>query len=187
MPYDESDIKIAGSHPSRTISKTANDSVSESDIETEKYNIDKARLLGKALAESVIKAQSGLGIISNYDDAIDMQLQNRMLLCFAVSTGLEKYTVGSLAARTALNCFYNSLKSLDAEFYDDLSSTGAFSFYYLAVRRHSDIERRIGQTFAMLCGKDGSSVYQELGEALYFTYMEQVKSEICRFGLLKEQ
>lgn len=186
MPFDENDVKIAGSHPSRSIARADNDALSANQVEKEHENISRAHLLGASLAESVIKAQDDLGIISEDDDAVDTRLQSRLLLCFAVATGLDKYCVSNIAARTALNGFYNSLKRLDSGFYDDLNSTGAFSFYYLAVRRHTDIERRIGQTFAMLCSKDGSSVYQELGEALYFTYMEQVRGEIDRYGLLKQ-
>ena len=54
---------------------------------------------------------------------------------------------------------------------------GAFSFYYLAYRRGSEVERRIGQTFAMLCSHDGDPIYQELGEALYCWFLSVVKEE----------
>ena len=51
-----------------------------------------------------------------------------------------------------------------------------FSFYYLAFRRGNDVERRIGQTFAMLCSHDGDPIYQELGEALYCWFLSEVKA-----------
>ena len=46
-----------------------------------------------------------------------------------------------------------------------------------------DIERRMGQTFAMLCSHDGDPIYQELGEALYCWFSSVVKTEAEKLKL----
>ena len=141
--------------------------------------LDAARVIGATLAERTKQAERGFEL--EIDD--DLLLQRRLLLCFAVSTGLEEFAVTQQVARTALNSFYDSLKRSDPEFYDDIGSTGAFSFYYLAKRQRGDTVRRIGQTFAMLCGQDGDPVCQELREALYCRYLDMVKVELARHNL----
>ncbi len=143
--------------------------------------LDAARVIGSSLAEMTKQAERGFELA--IDD--DLLLQRRLLLCFAVSTGLEENAATLQVARTALNSFYDTLKRADPGFYDDIGNSGGLSFYYLAKRQRGDIERRIGQTFAMLCGKDGDPVCQELGEALYFRYLNMVRVELEAKGLAK--
>ncbi len=138
------------------------------------YPLDKARVLGVALAGMTKEAERGFEL--EIDDGL--LLQRRLLLCYAIATALEDYSKSIQEARTALNAFYDTLKRLDAGFYDDIGSSGSFSFYYLARRQGGDTVRRIGQTFAMLCGQDGDPVCQELGEALYCQYTNMVKVQI---------
>ena len=187
---EDSDMKIAGAKPSRSVARAQADNTEtiRAELEQEKQsgNLDRARTLGMRLAEEFDRAQGefAFGLDSGEDG--EVKLQRRLLLCFAVAVGLEQFTVSALVARTALNVFYNTLKKIDVEFYEDLNNTGAFSFYYLALRRGMDVERRIGQTFAMLCSRDGDPVYQELGEALYCRFLASVRGEIRRQNLLRE-
>ncbi|MBP5617772.1 MAG: hypothetical protein J6X61_01295 [Clostridia bacterium] len=148
---------------------------------TSRDQLDAARVIGSALAEMTKQAERGFELA--IDD--DLLLQRRLLLCFAVSTGLEDNAVTPQVARTTLNTFYDTLKRTDPGFYDDIGNSGGLSFYYLAKRQHGDIERRIGQTFAMLCGKDGDPVCQELGEALYFRYLNMVQVALQSKDLAK--
>ena len=110
----------------------------------------------------------------------------KLKIAFTICSTLENHCITDQLANTALNSFYNTLKKSDADFYEDLASSGAISFYYLALRRNIDVERRMGQTFAMLCDEDGNGVFQELGEALYCKYANIVKKEINKFSLLKD-
>ncbi len=165
MNYDE-DIKIFDG--SKKLNKVA-----EVDI-PDYHNLDKARRLGIALASRTKEAERGFEL--NIND--ELLLQRRLLLCFAIATALEDYSESIQYARTALNAFYDTIKRIESGFYEDIGSTGSFSFYYLARRQGGDIVRRIGQTFAMLCGQDGDPVCQELGEALYCQYTNMVKVQI---------
>ena len=145
--------------------------------------LDAARSIGSGLAERTKQAERGFEL--DIDD--DLLLQRRLLLCFAVSTGLEEYAKTVEIARTALNTFYDTLKRSDPEFYDDIGSSGSLSFYYLAKRQQGDTVRRIGQTFAMLCGKDGDPVCQELGEALYCRYIDMVRQLLAQLALDRDE
>ncbi len=165
MAYDE-DIKIFDG--SKKVVPSA-----EFDI-PEHRDLDKARKLGVALAGMAKEAERGFEL--NIND--ELLLQRRLLLCYAIATALEDYSESIQYARTALNAFYDTIKRIEFDFYEDIGSTGSFSFYYLTRRQGGDIVRRIGQTFAMLCGQDGDPVCQELGEALYCQYTNMVKVQI---------
>ncbi len=141
--------------------------------------LDEARAVGVELAQMTKEAERGFEL--EIDD--ELLLQRRLLLCFAVSTALEDHAVSQQIARVALNTFYDTLKRTDPEFYDDIGSTGSMSFYFLAKRQHGDTVRRIGQTFAMMCGLDGDPVCQELGEALYCRYVNMVSVLMDNHGL----
>jgi hypothetical protein len=183
--YDDSDIKIAGDKPSESIKKAAEPEPSAGDLKSMESELMSARRLGVALAHEIDEKQDDF-TFGRDESENDTDMQRRILLTFAVAIGLEKFTCSPAAARTALNTFYSTLKSIDVAFYDDISNAGAFSFYYLAVRRHGDTERRVGQTFAMLCSHDGDPVYQELGEALYCRFLGSIREQIDAHGLLKK-
>jgi len=47
------------------------------------------------------------------------------------------------------------------------------------------VERRIGQTFAMLCSHDGDPIYQELGEALYCWFLSVVRDAAEEYNIIQ--
>lgn len=180
---DDRDMKIAGDRPSRSIIENAQaDSPTPEQMAESRELLDRAALLGAALAGEICNMQHSLAFC---DDGGEWLIQRRLLMCFAVSYQLDRCAMSSLVSRTALNGFYNTLKRLDVDFYDDLSINGAFSFYFLAIRSTGDTVRRIGQTFAMLCSHDGDPIFQELGETLFCSYSETVRQQIGRYDLLK--
>ncbi len=175
MKFDE-DIKIFDSSSIKTQSNLqVAPSIESRDI------LDSARTIGFKLVESANQAEKGFELEIN-DNQL---LQRRLLLCFAVSTALEEYAQSIQVARTALNTFYDMLKRSDPEFYDDIGSQGAMTFYYHAKRQSGDEVRRIGQTFAMLCGNDGDPISQELGEVLYCKYVNMVRELLEQHNLIK--
>ena len=78
----------------------------------------------------------------------------------------------------------DTIRAKDADLYKTSADTGAFSFYYLAFRRGGEVDRRIGQTFAMLCSHDGDPIFQELGEALYCWFLSAVKNSAKENGII---
>ena len=111
----------------------------------------------------------------------DMILQRRLLLSFTATAGFEQYISDDTLVGIAQKSFLDTLNKHNTELYKTSSDTGAFSFYYLAFRRGSEVERRIGQTFAMLCLHDGDPIFQELGEALYCWFSSVVRKAVSEY------
>ena len=171
MRFDE-DIKIAGDKPSESIDKKETFNVKLDSAES----VLKAKKIGALVAEKFLE-DTDISDDENFKNA-EMLLQRRLLLSFAATIGFDTYMQDDSLAGIAQKSFLDSIKKVSYEFYRSSSDTGAFSFYYLAYRRGDDVERRIGQTFAMLCSHDGDPIYQELGEALYCWFLSVVKETV---------
>lgn len=169
----DNDIKIAGDKPSKQIenSKIVSNEIAELNKET----VLKARKWGKAVALGFIKdAQESLSE-GNEETNGEMLVQRCMLLSFTATVGFEQLSASDTLSGIAQKSFLDTIKAEDSFLYETSRDTGAFSFYYLAFRRGGEIDRRIGQTFAMLCSHDGDPIFQELGEALYCWFLSFVK------------
>ena len=148
-------------------------------LEQEKRNgnLSRARRLGAIMAEDV----SAIEGETTADDHF-LMTQRRILLAFAVEVGLDAYLPNNLTAQTAQTIFYDTLHITAPTFYDDLQESGAFSFYFLCVRdgthgihEGKQVEKRVGETYASLCGKAGDASFARIGQELYVRFMEQVK------------
>ena len=170
--YTDNDIKIAGDKPLQDIKRNRN--LVSSVAGPEKEKIKKAREWGKAIAQKFIEDVSLAGANAESDNC-EMLIQRRMLLSFTATVGFEQFAKDDTLSGIAQKSFIDAVSTADAELYRTSGDTGAFSFYYLAFRRGGEVDRRIGQTFAMLCSHDGDPVYQELGEALYCWFLSVVK------------
>ena len=183
--YSDNDIKIAGDKPSVDIKKNR-ESVSAAAKEHKSEDVKNAKELGKIIAEKFIKDARDAELSDDSSDLSDFEMiiQRRLLLSFTATVGFEEYCGDDALAGVAQKSFIDTVKKTDKELYKSSSDTGAFSFYYVAYRRGSEIERRMGQTFAMLCAHDGDPVYQELGEALYCWFMSAVKKSAKELNLI---
>ncbi|MDR1892268.1 MAG: hypothetical protein LBQ48_04605 [Oscillospiraceae bacterium] len=183
MPYDDGDVKIAGVPSVKPT--PAEDIGRELEKAKKSGELSRARALGVIMAQAFAGlGQAGTALLPGAGHGADaereteMLREQRILMAFAVAYGFDKFTRNGLVSRTALNVFYDTLKTIDGGLYEDLNSSGAFSFYYLAVRRGGDIERAVGSTFAMLCSRDGDAVLTELGEALFCRFCSAVKEKV---------
>lgn len=146
--------------------------------EKQNGNLKRAENLGKKLAEDFVynclKEELGISEAESHQ----LNLQKILLLSFTVMAGLEHFCPNMTIANTARSVFFDHLCKIDKGLFEKSSDTGAFSFYYLSFRRGNDVERRIGQTFAMLCLHDGDPIYQELGEAIYCWFFSNVEKQV---------
>lgn len=177
--YDE-DIKIAGNKPSESVKKNITATLNNEVVSPE--DTAKAKEFGKKIAEEFCNASAA------YSDAVEdidenMLVQRHLLLSFTVTVSLETYLGSEAVAGIAQKSFLAEVKKREPELYKHTTDTGAFSFYYLAHRRGGEVERRMGQTFAMLCAHDGDPIYQELGEVLYCWFSSRVKELAEQFHL----
>lgn len=178
--YSDIDIKIAGDKPSKDINRNSLRAESQKNID--KVQVNNARSWGKAVALNFINNANEA--VSDGTSNLEMIIQRRMLLSFTATVGFEQLSTDDTLSGIAQKSFLDTVKKADAELYRTCEDTGAFSFYYLAFRRGGDTDRRIGQTFAMLCSHDGDPIYQELGEALYCWFLSIVKKSAKEFDII---
>lgn len=183
--YLDNDVKIAGDKPSVDIKKNRENTAATAK-EPDAKDIKNAKELGKNIAEKFIKDARETETSDDCGDLSDFEMiiQRRLLLSFTATVGFEEYCADDALAGIAQKSFIDTVKKTDSELYKSSGDTGAFSFYYVAYRRGSEVERRMGQTFAMLCAHDGDPVYQELGEALYCWFMSAVKKGAEELNLI---
>lgn len=181
-------MKIAGDRPSETVSSQSslfNDS-NEYEKEKKNGNINRAKSLGEKIAEDFVRNCRKENFSVSEEEGPLLIQQRILLLSFTVMAGLEQFCPNMTLANTARSAFFDTLSTLDTELFDKSSDTGAFSFYYLSFRRGNEIERRVGQTFAMLCLHDGDPIYQELGEALYCWFFSNVENQVKNAGFVED-
>jgi len=182
MHLDE-DIKIAGDKPSVDVRLNRLKDAAGEEFSPE--DIKKAKKLGEIIAEKYIaEAQKALEGDEG-DFGYETLLQRRLLLSFTATVGFERFCKSDTLAGLAQKSFIDRLRAESEEMYKTSSDTGAFSFYYLAFRRGGEIERRMGQTFAMLCSHDGDPIFQERGEALYCWFSAEIRKTVCELKLDK--
>lgn len=177
--FDDRDMKIAGERPSAAIRSAKAAKLSEDDFSRElsNGNIERAKLLGRRVAEKFCEAGDDIMMDSEFAENTEMLMQRQQLLAFGVRIGLERFCPNATIVNSAWSSFENTLQKIAPMMHSSTTDTGAFSFYFLAYRRGGDVERRIGQTFAMLCSHDGDPIYQELGEALYCWFTSFIKEQ----------
>lgn len=168
----DQDIKIAGDKPSLDIKRDRR--ADETDGACTPEQIAAAKELGRRVAMRFVQ-DARESQADSENDNFDMILQRRLLLSFTATVGFEQCCANDLLDGVAQKSFLDTLKRANGELYRSSSDTGAFSFYYLAFRRGGEIDRRIGQTFAMLCSHDGDPIFQELGEALYCWFLSEIR------------
>lgn len=171
--YSDNDIKIAGDKPSLDIKKNKEQSLQTSG--PDKTLIKNAKAWGKAVALKFIEDAKVSEDSQDDSSNTDMLIHRRMLLSFTATVGFEQFCGDDAVSGIAQKSFIDTIKQKEPEIYKTSEDTGAFSFYYLAFRRGGEVDRRIGQTFAMLCSHDGDPIFQELGEALYCWFLSVVK------------
>ena len=174
MYTDDLDVKIAGDKPSRDIHQAKTSTVQNSSVTPKQ--ISGAKAVGKAVANSFI-LDAETAVDEEFAD-YGMILLRRLLLSFTATVGFEQYISDDTLIGIAQKSFLDTLNKHSTELYKTSADTGAFSFYYLAFRRGSEVDRRIGQTFAMLCSHDGDPIFQELGEALYCWFSSVVRKAV---------
>ena len=177
--FDDSDMKIVGDSPSETVRQMR--MLARQEQETlQREAAGRAKALGEEMARRLLSDDGEISYALSEGEALT---QRRSLLSFTITVGFARFCREQQSANAAYGAFCDALQRENPQLYHELSNAGVFSFYYLAYRRGGDIERRMGQTYAMLCAKDGDPVTQELGEALYCRFSAMVREAVERLGL----
>ncbi len=181
--FDDRDIKIFG-EGGEDVNRVVEDEEYVKLINEKRgsRNIRRAIQLGASLVMEIERCMPDLneGVFALPDDVDTMLLNRSMLMVFSMITGIEEYLPGSALVGSTLNAFYDSLKKENPKLYDDMSATGAFTFYYLAYRRDGDPKQRVAQAFAMLCGDENNEDLIQVGLAIYQRYRQIVQDFVQR-------
>lgn len=184
---DDSDIRIAGHEPRRPEDDPMTD-VRELERHKHNGNLEKARALGEELARRILNEDGDPAFGRDPSESDELRRQRRMLLAFVVDAAVRQDISSQVLGQVVLREFTEKVKNSLPAFYEDISSSGSFSFYYVSLRRDSDdapkAEDAMGQTFAMLVGKEHDPVFEELGTALYLHFHDIVDRCVrsCHFA-----
>lgn len=147
-------------------------------------NSRRACLLGAALSELAPCDGELEELSGKYANDPEILYQIRVLATFTAESGMHTLIANQLLATTAINAFYERLMTRAPEFYNNISDGGAFTFYYLALRKGGDTAARIGETFAMLCDMENNERVKALGTQIYETFSLYVKDQIGKAGFV---
>ena len=180
--FDE-DIKIASLGKDKPQKNEHEKVMDEYTRESAKGNLEKAKELGKLLAKEVVAKLDSFPVDEDEGDTGNLSVQRGVMMTFAAVVALEENIMSEVVHQAAENSFNSELENLSPDIYKAVSDSGAFSFYYLAYRRGTEVVRRMGQTFAMLCSHDGDPVYHELGEAIYCWFKSFTEKKLADSGI----
>lgn len=172
--YDDSDIKIAGA-PGDKKSAREDDAIDSYEQQHANGNLTRALRLGLTLCCELDKFKSEQ----------DVPNQRKLLGIFSYVIAVEELLGNEHLVRTTLNVFYDSLKKSDPELYDRMSSSGAFTFYYLEHRRTCDSAENVAKAYAMLSGKEGDGDCISEGVEIIKTNFEFTRRLIDELGFAK--
>ncbi len=181
--FDE-DIKIADIGNTKPKKDEQTSVLDEYNRESAKGNTEKAKQLGILLAQEVVRNLESFPMDESESGNEWMSVQRGIMMTFAAVVALEENLASTVVHQTAENSFNEELQKLSPDIYRAVGDSGAFSFYYLAYRRGTEVVRRMGQTFAMLCSHDGDPIYQELGEAVYCWFKSSSEAKIRESGII---
>lgn len=181
--FDE-DIKIADIGNTKPKKDEQTSVLDEYNRESAKGNTEKAKQLGILLAQEVVRNLESFPMDESESGNEWMSVQRGIMMTFAAVVALEENLASTVVHQTAENSFNEELQKLSPDIYRAVGDSGAFSFYYLAYRRGTEVVRRMGQTFAMLCSHDGDPIYQELGEAVYCWFKSCSEAKIKESGII---
>lgn len=151
--------------------------------ESAKGNTVKAKDLGVLLVNEIADKLNALMVENEENGNGEIAVQRGVLMTFAATVILENNIESTVVSQAAKNSFNSELEKRLPTLFKAVNGSGAFSFYYLAYRRKTEVERRIGQTFAMLCSHDGDPIYQELGEAIYCWFVSLSMKRLKESGI----
>lgn len=186
--HDDSDIKIFKAKSDDTDSGDLFALAEEMRRHIVNGNSGKAKELGSKLA-AISPDSENLGDELNkflrnsaVDEPVKIQLKTLMLFC-AEYTLLNELC--PMLSATATDAMYDTIKTDSSDYYNSISNGAAVSFYYLAVKRRSDIAKAVGESFAMLCETENSKLISTLGENVFTLTCDIVKNVIAEYDFEK--
>lgn len=189
------DIKIyEGGSKSVNISSAVMSTFEAMNFHRENGNLQKAKDLGKRLAtlsptDDDAKDGKGIDLISGLPQRFRSQnilYQIKVLLVFAAETVLQSEIRDDILATTAINAMHDKIREDMPVFFKNISSSAAFTFYCLALKKRGDVTENIGEAFAMMCDvQKNTEGFVDAGKTVWERAIKGLKAEIAKVDFIR--
>ncbi len=188
---EDSDMKIAGA--SQLKKEDVFDVIQLiNETKNQRFNGNSAK--AKALGANIVSAfsyraapdeleqlASKLGI----EITEDILLQIKILSVFSAEYCLDNFLPSAMLSTVAVSELYDVLEDVSPDFYEELSKSTAFSFYYLCLKDNDGkTDIRIGEQFAASCGNKDDAALAEFGTQLHNINVKVYKKAIQCFAFV---
>lgn len=185
---EDSDMKIVGN--SQIVKEDVFDVIQLiEETKNQRFNGNSAK--AKTLGANIVSAFSYkaapdelVQLATEHEISItdEVLLQMKILSVFSAEYCLDNFLPSPMLSTVAVGELYDVLQELSPEFYEELSKSTAFSFYYLCLKNcNADVDRLIGEQFACACGKKGDEAFCSLGTDLHNINVKVYKKAIQGF------
>ncbi|MCH5197961.1 MAG: hypothetical protein J1E34_03545 [Oscillospiraceae bacterium] len=188
--FDDSDMKIVG-EKSHIYEENSDFQryLDESSKQHFNGNASKAKAIGSNIVSSFSYRAAPAELVQfvieqGVKPTDSIMLQVRFLSVFSAEYCLGVFLPSPFLSDIAKSAMYDVLMEYSPDFYDLLARSGAFSFYYLALRDSENIGRAVGKQFAVLCGEKNNEKYASLGEKLHELSVSVYKKAINGFAFV---
>ena len=159
MPFnrEDSDMKIVGKENEAFSDGIDADAFLE---ETGRQHFNGNMAKARALGSDIVSAFSYKNVPDEIcalikahglpeDDVLLSEI--RILNVFCAEYSMDEYLPSALLSTASAAEMFDVLQDMMPEFYDRLSHSASFSFYYMCIKNGGDLKRRIGEAFAEMC------------------------------------
>ena len=160
LEEEDADIKIFSGSPFSKSALAEDDEAAIFIRERDNGNIEKAKELGRTLAQRV-------EALCSDNDAALVAAQKKVLFGYACKKVVEGRCQNSVLARAALGAFLNGVKNASSADFELIQDSVAFTKYMLAEK---DEQETVGNVFAGLCGRKDDDGFICEGNNLYSAY-----------------
>lgn len=188
--FDDSDMKIVGENsPGSEENNDFQRYLEESSRQHFVGNAAKAKALGANIVSSFSYRAAPAELVQfvleqGVKPTDGIMLQVKFLSVFSAEYCLGKFLPSPFLSDIAKSAMYDVLMEYSPDFYHALARSGAFSFYYLALRTNENMGQAVGKQFAVLCGEGNSEKYISLGQKLHELSVSVYKKAINGFAFV---
>lgn len=164
LATEDADMKIAPASPTSIQEEADSTDRSVLDFVRQKNNgnVARAKQLGSQLAGVLL--EMGRQLIG-----CPRRNQQLMLVSYGLNRMVEENAPNSTVAHTVLNTFYDQVQEKDAQVYQAINDSGAYTLYMLEARQGDNV----GRVCAKLCG---NAALEEEGNLLYQVYFSKFRT-----------
>ena len=171
--FDDSDMKIAdgGSREKSDAIDTAA-FLEETGNQHFNGNMSKAKALGSDIVSAFSYRDTPddvkeLILSAGIESSFVVLNEIRILSVFCAEYCLDEFLPSPLLSSAAAAQMFDVLQELMPEFYERMSHSASFSFYYLCLKSNKKLEKSIGEAFAEMCDEPENKGLRNLGSELF--------------------